>query len=102
MAFASAMRHLAPLPNTQKHRFRFNPQKVSDKKFGFFQAQSAFFSEVANELGLQALQTPFTAIHLPFWSKQQMISVTPLSILKMASTWAGFQSPTLWSTLSNW
>ena len=41
-------------------------QKVSDKKFGFFQAQSGFFSEVANELGLQGPQNTFHRHPLAF------------------------------------
>jgi dGTPase len=41
-------------------------KKVSDKKFGFFQAQSAFFSEVAEELGLQGSQNSFHRHPLAF------------------------------------
>ena len=77
-------------------------KKSAIKNLDFFKHSLLSFPKLPMNWDCKALKTPFTAIHLPFWSKQQMISVTPLSILKMASTWAGFQSPTLWSTLSNW
>ena len=41
-------------------------QKVSDKKFGFFQAQSTFFSEVASDLGLQDATNTFHRHPLAF------------------------------------